>query len=283
MKTESVFEELLFTTVRIETKLSNGSISTGTSFIFEFLIENKMTLFLVTNKHVIKDGIEGTLLLHAQENDQPSLGKVVRVSIHNFEQQWFGHPEENIDVAIMPLMLILKRLEDQGTPVFIRAIAPSLIPSPEELAEDIDAVEDVVFIGYPNDIYDHHNLIPIVRKGTTATPPSIDFEGNPTFLVDASVFPGSSGSPVLLCNIGSYSPKGRGLKISSRIFFLGILASVFCRKDINTVEVIDIPTQKLQIVQTSQMIDLGIVYKSRVIIETIETFIDKISLNSAKL
>jgi len=88
-----------------------------------------------------------------------------------------------------------------------------------------------------------------------------------------SIFPGSSGSPVFLCNIGSYSPKGKGLKAGSRIFFLRVVASVFIRKDLNTIELIDIPTGKIPMVATTQMLDLGIVYKSIVIKELIEEFL----------
>jgi hypothetical protein len=36
------------------------------------------------------------------------------------------------------------------------------------------------------------------RRGMTATPPQLDYCGRPTFLIDASVFGGSSGSPVFL-------------------------------------------------------------------------------------
>ena len=92
-------------------------------------------------------------------------------------------------------------------------------------------------------------------------------------LIDASIFPGSSGSPVFLCNIGSYSPKGKGLVVGSRIFFLGVVTSVFIRKDLNTIELIHIPTGKIPVVATTQMVDLGIVYKAIVIKELIEDFL----------
>ncbi len=152
-------------------------------------------------------------------------------------------------------------------------VTPDLIPSDKLLGEEIDAVEDIVFVGYPSDIYDRRNLFPVVRRGITATPMSIDFEGKPAFLIDASIFPGSSGSPVFLCNIGNYSLKGKGLVVGSRVFFLGVVASVFIRKDLNTIEFIDIPTGKVPVVATTQMVDLGIVYKSIVIKELIEEFL----------
>jgi hypothetical protein len=273
MKPESVFEELLFTTVRIEAKLLDGSQSTGTSFIFSYGESDKNYLFLVTNKHVIENAVEGTLLFNREENGQPALGNVVGITLSDFEKRWIGHPRDDVDVAIMPFVPVLNELSGRGARVFIKAIQQDLIPSDEQLMTQIDAVEDVVFIGYPNDIFDRKNLLPVVRRGITATPASVDFEGKPAFLIDASIFPGSSGSPVLLCNIGSYSPKGKGLHVGSRILFMGVVASVFIRRDINTIEIVDIPTQKLPIVQTSQMVDLGIVYKARVIQGAVEEFL----------
>jgi len=273
MKPESVFEELLFTTVRVEARLSDGSHSVGTSFIFSYVKDEKNYLFLVTNRHVVRNTVEGTLLFTAEKNGQPALGNVAAITLSEFEGRWVGHPRDDVDVAVMPLVPVLNDLSNQGVRVFIKAIQQDLIPSDEQLMTQIDAVEDVVFIGYPNDIFDRKNLLPVVRRGITATPVAVDFEGKPAFLIDASIFPGSSGSPVLICNIGSYSPKGKGLHVGSRILFMGIVASVFVRRDINTLEIIDIPTQKLPVVQTSQMVDLGLVYKATVIREAVEEFL----------
>ena len=270
---ESIFENILFTTVRIEATLSDNSISIGTGFVFNYVKNDKPYLFLVTNKHVIKDSIKGKLTFNQSEDGRPVLGKVYTVEYSNFEKQWIGHPQQNIDVAIMPFAPTLNELSNRGIQIFLRFITPDLIPSDKLLKEEIDAVEDIIFVGYPENIYDDKNLLPVVRKGITATPVSVNFRGEPVFLIDASIFPGSSGSPVFLCNIGSYSPKGKGLTVGSRVFFLGIVASVFIRKDLNNIELIDIPTGKISVVTTTQMVDLGIVYKSIVIKELIEEFL----------
>lgn len=272
---KSIFENILFTTVRIEVSLPNSSISTGTGFIFNYVKNDKHFLFVVTNKHVIKDSTKGMLAFNQSDGKKPILGKVFEIEYSNFENQWISHPQEDIDVAIMPFAPVLNELSKRGVQIFFRPVTPDLIPSDKSISEDIDAVEDIIFVGYPCDIYDSRNLLPVVRRGITATPISVDFKGKPTFLIDASIFPGSSGSPVFLCNIGSYSPKGKGLVVGNRIFFLGVVASVFIRKDLNTIELIDIPTGKIPVVPTTQMVDLGIVYKSIVIKELIEEFLKK--------
>ena len=274
VEVESVFEKILFTTVRIGVSLPDESWRYGTGFIFDYIKDNKDYVFLVTNKHVIKDSVKGSLTFNREEDGKPVLGKPFTIeysdSETDFEKEWIEHPNDDIDIAITPFAPVLNKLRGEGIHIFFIPITQNLIPSEKILKKEIDAVEDIIFIGYPNNIYDRMNLLPIVRKGITATPVSIDFEGKPIFLIDASVFPGSSGSPVFLCNIGSYSPKGKGLKAGSRIFFLGIISSVLIRKDENTIKFVKIPTEKTPIVETTQMIDLGMVYKSTVIMELIE-------------
>lgn len=278
MEIKSTFENLIFTTVRIETTLKNGGRSTGTGFVFNYEHNDKHFLFIVSNKHVVKDAIEGRLEFNHKKDGEPDLGNKYTLTITDFENRWIGHPDTDIDVAITPFVPILNELKKVNVDIYYRAIPASLIPS-EDITREIDAVEDIIFIGYPNGIYDKKNLLPIVRKGITATPANIDFEGQPTFVIDASIFPGSSGSPVFICNVGSYTKKGTNdLFAGTRLMFLGIVASVFIKQDINTLEVVTIPAKDVPIVKTNQMIDLGVVFKSSCIVEVIENFLNKHNL-----
>ncbi|OCW93954.1 hypothetical protein A9168_09575 [Macellibacteroides sp. HH-ZS] len=270
MEVKSIYENLIFTTVRIETVLNNGTISTGTGFVFEYSNNTKQYLFIVSNKHVIKDAIIGKLEFNKAINGEPDLGNKHTLIITDFEKRWIGHSNPDIDIAITPFAPILKDLMSNNINIYFRSIPETLIPH-KSIINDIDAVEDVIIIGYPNGIYDKKNLLPIVRKGITATPANIDFEGLPTFIIDASIFPGSSGSPVFICNIGSFTKKGTNdLYAGSRLMFMGIVASVFIKQDVNTIEVVKIPTKDIPIVKTNQMIDLGIVFKSSCIFEIVE-------------
>lgn len=271
---DSTFEQLLYTTVRIEAKNKDGVPSVGTGFIFGYSKDNMTYYFLVTNRHVIENSTEGLLRLHYGDGKNPVLGKFKDVRISNFEGQWIKHPKEDIDIAIMPFLPVWEGILKEGEQIFFKCIGLNQIPSDEIIKNEIDAVEDIVFIGYPNDVYDKKNFLPVVRKGITATPISVDFEGRPVFLIDASVFGGSSGSPVFICNVGSYSQKGKGLIAGTRLFFVGIVADVYYREDFNKIEVIEIPTKKIPMSKTRQMVDIGVVYKSSVIVQFIEDFLN---------
>lgn len=145
--------------------------------------------------------------------------------------------------------------------------------------ESLDALEDVVFIGYPNGIWDTQNYLPIIRRGITATPIMIDFQNAPQFLVDASVFPGSSGSPVFLYNTGTYQQKNGATVVGSRVLFLGVIASVFYREDTGRIEMMAVPTAAVPVAVFQQMINLGVVFKARTILEVVEIFISNQQTN----
>ena len=97
-----------------------------------------------------------------------------------------------------------------------------LLPTATDLANLI-AIEEVVMVGYPNGIWDHVNNMPVFRRGVTATHPNADYCGRKEFMIDAACFPGSSGSPVLLYNLGNYSDRKGNTIIGSRLKLLGVL------------------------------------------------------------
>ncbi len=186
----------------------------------------------------------------------------------DFQNAWVGHSDPSIDIAVMPVVPVLEHIRQQGKQAFFKSIPHTLVPNDEQLSE-LDALEEVVFVGYPSGMFDAKNLMPILRRGTTATPPPLDYEGSKVFLVDASVFPGSSGSPVLICNHGSYRTK-RGIVIGARVLFLGVIAQVVIRGEEGKIVIVAAPSSLTPIVRTRQMIDLGIVCKSTTVIETVQ-------------
>ena len=183
--------------------------------------------------------------------------------------KWTGHPSDEIDIAALPLAPVLKHLHEKGEIPFYKSIPTALIPTPSAL-EDLDAVEDVLFFGYPSGLYDRANNLPIARKGITATHPCVDYEGKAVFLIDASVFPGSSGSPVLIYYNGSWCSRNGSLMPGRRIFLLGVLGRVYFRETDGSLTFEGMPAAVKPVVRTNQMIDLGIVYKARTVVETIE-------------
>jgi hypothetical protein len=261
-------EQLLFSTVRIETNTKNGIHGTGTGFFFRIKIdENRHLPLIITNKHVTADAKAGQFFLHerdtTKESPTPS-GQSFVVGFDNFESRWIGHPNSNVDLCAMPFGPIGAQSESQGKNPFSISLGEDVIWSDDDLST-LSAVEDVVMIGYPIGLWDEKNNLPIFRRGITATHPAIDFQGRSEGVIDIAVFPGSSGSPVLLLNEnGIYHDKKTNANvIGHRSVFLGVLYAGPIWTTEGNVVVREIPTNQHIFAQVPVMINLGYMIKAK--------------------
>ena len=271
MRFETSIERLLLSTMRVVTPSS-----VGTGVIVEHRWgDGKRGTFLLTNKHVVESTPYGILTFTAspKQHDplypEPDLRRHVATRMEGKAWNWVGHPSDDIDVTALPISHLLDGLWEEEERPYFQPLLTSMFPS-ADVFDHMDSIEDILFIGYPNGIYDTTNNLPIVRRGLAATPIHLDYEGKPVFLIDASVFPGSSGSPVFLYNSGTWSDRGKVTVSGNRVYLLGILASVFFRESDGTVTFKEVPSSLRPVVRTQEMIDLGVVYKVRTILETIE-------------
>lgn len=192
------------------------------------------------------------------------------VTLYDFSPRYVtGHPDPKVDVAVIPVAIVLKDMQSRGAQPFFRSLGSRSCLTLEGEA-DFDALEDITFIGYPSGIYDIHNCLPIARRGVTATPISVNFRGVPAFLVDASVYPGSSGSPVFVFNRGTYSNREGAVSIGSRALCVGILAAVHVRQVEGTVTAL--PARL--IASFDEPIGLGIVYKAWLFDDCVNAVLD---------
>ena len=258
----SLTEQLAYSTVRLEVASKNG-ISVGTSFFFSYDINDSIKVpVLVTNKHVIVGGQIGTFLLSEANSDGTPDNKLhLPVQLNDFEKRWILHPDNNVDIAIMPVAPLFEKIHQIGKQIFYRTLEGKYIPTKQQI-DELTAVEDILMVGYPIGIWDPVNNYPIFRRGITATHPALDYNGNKDFLIDAACFPGSSGSPVFLSNFGNYVNKQGGTVIGSRFYFLGILYAGPQYTTTGEVKIVNVPTKQNTISVTQIPTNLGVVIKS---------------------
>lgn len=283
MHVTSIADRLFFSTVRIDTISATGLQGSGTGFLFaKRSSDGNATPFVVTNKHVVKGMREGSITFLHKHADAPVLGRATRTHIDasTWDDAWFGHPSPDVDIAICPYYPLQEQLKTMGVDIYYQFISDDLIPSPE-VESTLDSIENVTFVGYPNGIWDTVNLLPVARRGSTASPISVYFENKPSFVIDASVFGGSSGSPVFIVNQGVITDKLGSTTIGSRVLFVGVVAAVFFRLETNQVISIPIPTATVPAVNSREMLDLGIVFKARTVVETIDALFKARASHSA--
>lgn len=266
----SIAEQLCFSTTRIEAKDANGNSCSGTGFFFRYEYdEKKVVPCIVTNKHVVQGMITGCFrLTKADANGTPIHKEHFKIQMTQFEQQWIFHPNDDVDLCVLPFAQIVNMAAAQGISLFYRTFDESLIPTKEKL-EALDAVEDIVMIGYPNGLWDSTHNMPLVRKGITATDVKFDYNGKKEFLIDAACFPGSSGSPVLIYNVGEYhDKKGVIHLVKSRILLLGVLYAGPQFTVTGDIKVVTIPNVQQKALTVSHIPNnLGYIIKAERIME----------------
>jgi len=239
-------ENLAYTTTRIESYDQSGQRFVGTGSFYNFLCsDDRRVPVIVTNRHLIRGSTHAIIhMTRAADNDTPLTGQFETVDLCVSESAWIPHPNDEVDLCVLPIAELLRQAQAKSRRMFYRAFEKSLLPSDDELSK-LAALEDVVMVGYPTGIWDSANNMPVFRKGITATHPYIDYEGRKEFLVDIACFPGSSGSPVLLYNMGTYPNADGGITVGSRLKLLGIL-----------------PTQSTTVPTSQIPINLGVVIRS---------------------
>lgn len=275
-------ELLLYSTVRLVTTLKSGEEGFGTGFFYllESEEQNLRMRVIVTNKHVIEDAVTLRFIFHRAncEGDgttSPS-GEFIPLEVTNFANLCVYHPDNEIDlVAILfePIEYSVEQIFK--TTIFAPPFVKDLIKSDEELA-DLSPIEDIIMVGYPIGLWDDYNNFPIMRRGMTATHPAVDYCGNSEGLIDATCLPGSSGSPVLLFNEGSY-PVEQGVVLGNRITLLGVL---FAGPEIDIEGRMCsrfIPVNEHAESVTTLMMNLGCIVKAKEILKLSEYIFDNLA------
>ena len=264
----SVVEQLMYTTLRIESTKQDGSVSIGTGFIYranEQINETGQEEFnqiLITNNHVIENSIKSKIWFNIGDKEMNVFhGKQKSIEVEG-ENIWFKHSK--VDLAFCGLYLPLELLKKQGFIPFLFGISNNIIPT-NEYWIDILPSEEILMIGYPNGIWDSVHNLPLLRKGSIASIPYINYENRPEFVIDCACFPGSSGSPVFLTHFGKRLTRN-GVEIDAfDTKFIGILYSGPVMKATGEIYQRIIPTNLAS--STDIMINLGYCIKANQIDE----------------
>ena len=207
----SFTEQLCYITTRIVTIDNNKDVHIATGFFVAYPLSDdtsKFIVVLVTNRHVVEKAETMNIWLNEKDSEgNPMDDKMVEISILNAKDKFIYHPDGNIDLAIYPIVKTINEMEKSLNIQSFYKTLPLGMMMTDSQATELDAVEDVLMVGYPRGLWDEKNNRPIFRTGVTATDPKVDYEGKKEFLIDCACIQGSSGSPVLMFYKGVYCNK----------------------------------------------------------------------------
>jgi hypothetical protein len=261
----------MFSTVRLEATCADGSTSLGTGFFFNAaLTTDPKRVYLCTNNHVLEDSVQIRFRVHiSTSKNEPwafSVDSEHWITINDPRSIWTSHPDQNIDLCAAPLSMILSLTTDVSD-IYYSCIERASIPSEDEQS-GFTALMPIAMIGYPTGLWDEQNNLPLFRMGTTASHPTIDFNGRAEVVIDMACFPGSSGSPVVFHDRQYFASATR---------FLGVLYAGPTTTIDGEVVLSAIPTKRTT---AQSMMHLGYVIKSKEVLKVCEYIESRVSSDS---
>lgn len=154
-----------------------------------FLVEIQDILHLITARHVVVDKDTGQIKdanMYAFFNLKS--GGITTRPIKGVKEKlgvdWVFHKNAEVDIAIIPFGLDFQKDD-------VKAIPDNLfLPTDRDRLFEL---YDIFFLSYQPEVEFKKRISPIFRSGTISI-----INEDKTFYVDASAFPGNSGSPVFL-------------------------------------------------------------------------------------
>lgn len=246
------FEQALYSTVRIECLDDDGNLNgIGTGFFVQQPVASGVRIHLVSNKHVLCGCPAIRIALTGMKDGEPDNDSSVSIPIGQVAGNVVQHPDPKVDIAVLTCTGIFNLMPNK---LYFKAIGYDMLATFEE--PELSVAEGVYFVGYPDNRYDMKHNLPLVRTGIVASNPRLDYNGIPCFVIDAQVFPGSSGSPVFV-DLSFENIRNGVLSGGGNVKMLGIVASTLIRN--NRLE----PVQAAAIGWgTQEVLGLGIVFKA---------------------
>lgn len=198
----------------------------GTGFLYGNLITppqqkdaKSWRIWLITNKHVLT-GLRAVYVKFNSAADPHSIDYRVPLVARNGKPHWVGHPVQTTDVAAISVPVKLLEREKR---LFAYFESDAHVMSRQAMTDHQITEGDRVFVlGFPMGLVDASRQYVICRGGVVARIRDY-LEGKAKdFLVDATVFPGNSGGPVLLCPSGTSI---QGTKKITRSALIGVVKS----------------------------------------------------------
>jgi Trypsin-like peptidase domain len=248
----------LDTTVAIETMQAAGSPSRfrtiGTGFFIGLDYGDRSAggvenyrLFLVTNRHVIA-GHDDLLI---RINTKSGAAQRVRLSLKDNEgRSWAVHPDRRVDIAVV--LINARALLQAGLDLsYFRPSEVAYVATMKTL--DIGPGQDLFVLGFPMGMSGVERNYVIARSGIVARLDDEILSESRTFLIDASVFPGNSGGPVIVKPSSESLAGGRPI---DQAYLIGTVRSYLPYEEVAYSLQTDPPTPRMVFTENSGLADV---------------------------
>ncbi len=188
--------------------------------------DKQYKLFLITNKHVFTDSSIAWVRLNPEKDEPAKEFEAILVNKNN-EKTWLDHPDPEVDLAILGINPGV--LTEQGIRISFFRSDQHITTRAQAQENGVCEGDGVFILGFPMGMIGEKRNYVIVKQGVIARIRDTLAGYSKEFLVDASIFPGNSGGPVVLRpEVVSI----RGTKSNSSASLVGIVSSYVPYRDV---------------------------------------------------
>ena len=204
----------------------------GTGFLFGDLVEvtpdtlNKYVVYLVTNKHVLNN-LDNIHVRFNPQTGQSAKDYPVALKDKDGKQIWTGNSDPEIDVAV--LQVNIQNVRNEAMKCSFFQSDKHTADTNELIAREASEGDPVFVMGFPMGIVAADRQHVFVRGGIISRIKDLFEKRSKDFVVDAFVFPGNSGGPVVS------KPENnsiQGTKFSNQASLIGIIKSYIPYSDV---------------------------------------------------
>ena len=232
-------------------------------------------LFLITNRHVSERASTNDSEIHARFNRpmgaEPNIYPIPSKETYG-STSWIVHPNPDADVAV--LLINGQQLGKDGIEFSFFAGGTHTVFTLDQARESGVSEGDGIFVlGFPLGEAGKERNYTVVRQGIIARIQDWLNGNAQTFLIDASIFPGNSGGPILLKpEITSI----QGTKSNDRCGLIGMVSSYLPYREVAVSQQTGRPRMIFE-----ENSGLGVVVPFNVIEEAIEFAVGRLNLRKS--
>jgi S1-C subfamily serine protease len=149
---------------------------------------------LVTNRHVVI-GLKTLWVRVDAKAPNPPEEYQVPLTNRDGSQRWYGHANPDIDVAVLPIDFQTFMQRELSVSFFGSDL--NTVRVPEMANAGISEGDAVYVLGFPMGLVGKEQNFVVARSGSIARIRDLIEGSTNYFLLDAAVFPGNSGGPVI--------------------------------------------------------------------------------------
>jgi len=204
----------------------------GTGFLYGVFDKNideknkSYFVFLVTNKHVLDQHAKVWIKFNTVSGSG-SQDFDVKLRASNGRELWIRHPDDAVDLGAIFINAKFLRSKNMRFDYFRNDEHTYTVAQLKN--EGVTEGDGVYVLGYPMGLVDSRWQSAICRLGCIARIQDVIATGTGDFLIDASVFPGNSGGPVVL-QVESMAITGT--KNVSKANLIGVVQSYLPYQDV---------------------------------------------------